>query len=84
MQPPIYQTGVTVLPGFFILAVLLLGFCFWIWMLVDAIQNRGLGEGEKIGWVLAIVFLHVLAASVYFFIGRPRGRLPHLVPAGGV
>lgn len=48
---------------------------FWIWMLVDAIQNRGLGEGEKIGWVLAIVFLHVLAAILYFFIARPRRNL---------
>ncbi len=49
---------------------------FWIWMLVDAIQNRGLREDEKIGWVLAIVFLPVLAAIVYFFIGRPRRNLP--------
>ena len=26
-------------------------FAFWIWMLVDAIQNKGLTDGEKVGWV---------------------------------
>jgi hypothetical protein len=56
---------------------------FWIWMLVDAIQNPGLGEGEKVCWVLAIVFLHVLAVILYFFIGRPKRTSPRLAMAGG-
>jgi Phospholipase_D-nuclease N-terminal len=47
---------------------------FWIWMLVDAIKNQGLGEGEKIGWVLAIVFLHFIGSTLYFFLGRPKGN----------
>lgn len=73
----------------FLLVFVLLGgglavLAFWIWMLVDAIQNRGLREGEKIGWVLAIVFLHVLAAILYFFIARPKGRFPRSVAAGAV
>ena len=51
-------------------------FAFWIWMLVHAIQNKGLTEGEKIGWVLAITLLHFLAATLYFFIGRPKAKLP--------
>jgi uncharacterized membrane protein YhaH (DUF805 family) len=45
---------------------------FWIWMLVDAIQNKRLSDGEKIGWVLAIVFLHFLGSILYFFIGRAK------------
>jgi uncharacterized RDD family membrane protein YckC len=59
----------------FILALLILAplalllMVFWIWMLVDAIQNKGLSDGEKVGWVLAIVFLHFLGALLYFFIG---------------
>jgi hypothetical protein len=53
-------------------AIALVLFIFWIWMLIDAIQNKGLGEGEKIGWVLAIVFLHFIGATLYFFIGRSR------------
>jgi hypothetical protein len=45
---------------------------FWIWMLIDAIQNKGLTDGEKIGWVLAIVFLHIIGSILYFFIGHPK------------
>jgi hypothetical protein len=45
---------------------------FWIWMLIDAIQNKGLTDGEKIGWVLAIVFLHIIGALLYYFIGHSK------------
>jgi hypothetical protein len=51
---------------------------FWIWMLVSAIQNKGLTDGEKTGWVLGIVFFHFLGSLLYFFIGRPRRRTPRL------
>ncbi len=56
----------------FFLPVALAFMAFWIWMLIHAIQNKGLSDGEKIGWVLAIVFLHFLGALLYFFIGRPK------------
>jgi hypothetical protein len=49
---------------------------FWIWMLIDAVQNRGLTDGEKVGWVLVVVFLHFIGALLYFFIGRPKGNMP--------
>jgi hypothetical protein len=39
---------------------------------VDAIRNRSLGDGEKIGWVLAIVLFHILGSLLYYFIGRRR------------
>ena len=51
---------------------------FWIWMLVSAIQNKGLTDGEKTGWVLGIVFFHLLGSLLYFFIGRPRRKTPLL------
>ena len=51
-------------------------FAFWIWMLVSAIQNPGLTEGEKIGWVLAIVFLHALGALLYLLISHPKRHTP--------
>lgn len=53
-----------------VFALLLL--VFWIWMLVSAIQNRGLTDGEKVAWVIAIVFLHFIGAVLYFFIGHPK------------
>ena len=46
---------------------------FWIWMLVHAITNKGVSDGEKICWVLVVIFLPVLGALLYFFIGRPKG-----------
>lgn len=57
----------------------LLLFAFWIWMLIHAITNRGLTDGEKIAWVLIILFLHFLGALIYFFVGRPKGSA-----AGGI
>jgi hypothetical protein len=51
---------------------------FWIWMLVSAIQNKGLTDGEKTGWVLAIVFFHLFGSLLYLFIGRPKRKTPLL------
>ena len=48
---------------------------FWIWSLVNAIQNKGLTDGEKIGWVLAIVFFHFIGSVLYFFIARPKRNI---------
>ena len=45
---------------------------FWIWMLISAIQDKGLSESAKIGWVLAIMFLHFIGSLLYFFIGHPK------------
>jgi uncharacterized membrane protein YhaH (DUF805 family) len=50
----------------------LLALIFWIWMLVDCIQNRRLNDTEKIIWVLVILFLPTLGAIIYFFVGRKR------------
>jgi len=47
-------------------------FAFWLWMLIHAITNKGLGDGEKIVWVIVVIFLPVLGPILYFFIGRPK------------
>jgi hypothetical protein len=60
----------------FLTTIGLLAFIFWIWMLIDVIQNKGLTDGEKVGWVLAVVFLHFLGALLYFFIGHPKRNTP--------
>jgi hypothetical protein len=52
---------------------------FWIWMLVDAAQNKGLSDGERTAWVIIIALVHLLGAIIYFFVGRPKGRPP--IPA---
>ena len=60
----------------FILPIALALFAFWIWMLISAIQNKGLTEGEKIAWVLVIALLHVLGSLIYFFVGHPKRKTP--------
>lgn len=64
--------GLELLVVMFVAGLAVLGTVFWVWMLIDAIQNKGLTDGEKIGWVLAIVFLHCLGALLYLLIGRPK------------
>lgn len=59
-----------------VVPIIIASFVFWIWMLVSAVQNKGLTEGEKIGWVLVLVFVHVLGAILYFFIGHPKRNTP--------
>jgi hypothetical protein len=60
----------------FLAIIGLLAFVFWIWMIIDAIQNKGLTDGEKIAWVLVVVFLHCLGALIYFLIGHPKRDTP--------
>ncbi len=52
--------------------IVLAAMVFWIWMLIHAITNKGLTDTEKVIWVLVILFLHVLGALIYFFVGRPK------------
>jgi hypothetical protein len=60
----------TLIAGCFVLAA----FVFWIWMLIDAITNKGLTDTEKLIWVVVIIFVHFIGALIYFFVGRPKGR----------
>jgi len=58
--------------GIFAWIVGLLVFVFWIWMLIDCLQNGRLEGTEKIVWILVIVFLHFLGALIYYFVGREQ------------
>lgn len=48
-------------------------FIFWVWMLIHAITNKGLSDGEKIVWVLVVIFLPFIGSIIYFLLGRPKG-----------
>ncbi len=65
-----------ILAALLVVPLVLFLMVFWIWMLVSAIQNKGLTDGEKTGWVLGIVFFHILGSLLYFFIGRQRRKTP--------
>jgi hypothetical protein len=71
---PLLAIPLIVMAALFVVPLILFLLVFWIWMLVSAIQNKGLTDGEKTGWVLGIVFFHLLGSLLYFFIGRPRRK----------
>jgi hypothetical protein len=56
----------------FLVPIALVSMAFWIWMLVSAIQNKNLSDNERICWVLAIIFLHIIGALLYLIIGRNK------------
>jgi hypothetical protein len=71
-----FEIILVLVAALFVLPLALALFAFWIWMLISAIQNKGLGEGEKIAWVLVIALLHLLGAIIYFFVGHPKRKTP--------
>jgi len=69
--------GLVIVMGIALLVALVIFLLvFWIFMLVSAIQNKGLTDGEKTGWVLAIVFFHFIGSLLYLFIGHPKRNSP--------
>ncbi len=47
----------------------LLSFVFWIWMLIDCLNNNNLhGEHDKLVWILLMVFTGALGSILYFFL----------------
>ena len=71
----------------FLATLAVLSCVFWIWMLIDAIQNPGLGDGEKVGWVLG--FFHLLPAALLgrialFYISHPKRLMPASGPEAGM
>ena len=67
--------GPEILLLLFFLPLGLLSLAFWIWMLVDAAQNRGLDQNERMVWIVVVALLHLLGAIIYFFVGRPKRKL---------
>ncbi|MBA2396248.1 MAG: PLDc N-terminal domain-containing protein [Ktedonobacteraceae bacterium] len=60
-----------------ILGVIIAVTIFWIWMLVDCATNKRISSSQKLLWILAIVFTHLLGAILYFFLGR-SARQPQI------
>lgn len=67
-------------PFFGVLGIVsIAGLVLWIWALVDCLQvpdDSMYESGNKLVWVLIIVFLNWIGALLYLLIGRPRGPRP--------
>ncbi|MBI4146839.1 PLDc N-terminal domain-containing protein [Candidatus Woesearchaeota archaeon] len=40
---------------------------FWILMIIDCAKRKQLADSERIAWILVLVFLGFIGASVYYF-----------------
>ena len=76
MNPALIPLVPILLLFFFVLPVALLATAFWIWMIISAVQNKGLTDSERIAWVLVVTLLHLLGAIIYFFAGHSKRNTP--------
>lgn len=67
--------GIEILFLLCLLPLGLLSFAFWVWMLIDAAQNRGLDQNERVVWIVVVALTHFIGALIYFFVGRPKRKL---------
>jgi hypothetical protein len=74
-------------PFFLLFGIFWIGaFVVWIWALVDCIQvpdDSLYQSGNKLIWVLVIVFANVIGAILYFAIGKPAGGARPGIGSGG-
>lgn len=65
--------GIPLLSGLIPCSLLFLA--FWVWMLVDAVRNKGLDQNERIVWIIVIALTHFIGALLYLIFGRPKRKL---------
>lgn len=56
------------------MVAMLAGLVFWIWMLIDCIQNEPSEGNDKLIWMLVVIFTSWLGALIYYFIRRPERK----------
>jgi heme/copper-type cytochrome/quinol oxidase subunit 2 len=57
------------------IAIGIWAFVFWILMIIDAAQRKSLSDGERIAWILVLVFIGIIGALIYYFaVKRNRKR----------
>ncbi len=52
--------------------IAMLGFGFWIWMLVECATRESDTGNTKLVWAIIIVFTTVIGAVIYYFVRRPQ------------
>ena len=48
-------------------ASIIFSFIFWIWMIVDCAKRKNISDGERVAWIIVLVFLQVIGAVIYYF-----------------
>ena len=56
----------------FSLAITVLYFVFWIWMLIDCLKYEPSEGNDKVIWAIVIILLQALGALLYYIVRRPE------------
>lgn len=55
-----------------VIAGMIAGTIFWVFMIIEcATKEAGTGN-TKIVWIIIVVFTHIIAALLYYFVRRPE------------
>jgi nitrate reductase gamma subunit len=55
-----------------VIAVVVGGTIFRIWMLIDCATKEPSTGNDKVIWILVILLTHLIGASIYYFVRRPQ------------
>ncbi len=62
------------IPSAVLIILILVGFVFWIWMLIDCLKRDFDKPNDKIVWVLIIIFLQIIGMIIYYFMVKRKGK----------
>jgi len=75
MAGEIVALGLGILAFIFsIIAIFILAFIFWIFMIVDCAKRKFKNDSDKIVWILILVFLGIIGAIVYYFVVKREDK----------
>lgn len=60
--------------GFLALAGITILFLFWMFMLIHCLKRDFKRDGDKIAWVIVIIFLQIFGALIYYFVIRIKDK----------
>ena len=51
-----------------IIALAILSFIFWIFMIIDVANRKFKSENDKIVWILVVILAGIIGALIYYFV----------------
>ena len=50
----------------------ILAFAIWVYALIDILRSKFVDSTHKLIWILVVIFIPVLGAVLYLFIGKKQ------------
>ena len=65
-------TAMALILIFIVLAIA--SFIFWILMIIDCAKRNFKNPNERVVWIIVLVLLHVLGATIYYFAVKRQNK----------